>query len=102
MENKLLRDVPKKQPIKVGDTVTIQGEIQFFMDFSFCRGSFSPNEVFLVKRIFNDGKTADLIAPGYGEKGNYGSGSIYVKEKYYSQLKPCKTNRYGILKRRFK
>lgn len=88
--------------MKVGDCVTIKGEIEFWQDFSLCRGSFPPDQVFEVTQFMHQGRTAELVGSGYGdlkEEDNYGNGSIFVYERNYSQLIPYKTNRYGILKR---
>jgi hypothetical protein len=71
----------------LGDWVTIEGEITFWMDFSFWRGDFDPDLLFCVTGFSHEKSSITLVAPGYGEKGNYGSGSIFVGPKNHRKLK---------------
>ena len=78
--------------IKVGDYVYIKGEIEYGQDFSFSRGEF-PHIIFYVRQVikFMGGKIMyNLVAPGYGDVGNYGNGSIYINKKFKKQLKKIK------------
>jgi len=47
------------------------------MDFRFFRGI--PSDVIFTVRS-NDKESITLIAPGYGETGNYGCGAIHVSK----------------------
>lgn len=61
-------------------------KIGFFMDFAYWEGVPSDRE--FVERessVPKDGWLA-LEAPGYGQKGDYGNGSIFVKAEDVSKF----------------
>ncbi len=53
--------------------------IGYFMDFAFWRGIPSDRDFYIVGDAAHD--CLDLVAPGYGVKGDYGNGSIFVDRK---------------------
>lgn len=67
-----------------GVFVQIEGNINYGQDFGFETGSF-PGVIFKVSRIISNEKIC-LEAPGYGERGNYGNGAIYVSKLWWPKL----------------
>jgi hypothetical protein len=71
---------------KVGDQVTIKGVITFGQDHQFFSGEFPEDLVWTITWVSVIYDRASLIAKGYGEKGNYGNGSIYITKKSFKHL----------------
>lgn len=56
-----------------------ENDIGFFMDFAFFRGIPSDRIFYVAGDAPHD--SLNLIAPGYGLRGDYGNGSIFVSRK---------------------
>lgn len=74
--------LPKeKEKFRSGDLVIVKVGSTYGQDFSFNKWIDVHGTVFKIDQYIGDEGKFKLTAPGYGEKGNYGNGSIYVYEK---------------------
>ncbi len=73
--------------LRVGMKVKIVGQVNYGQDMQFWRGDF-PGIIFMVTDIWKE--RIVMQAPGYGERGNYGNGKIYLSAKCRSNLRKAK------------
>lgn len=74
--------------LEIGDLVKPVSEISFGQDHAFYSYDFSdPDIVFTVQRKNESNMSMTLVAPGYGQPGNYGNGMITIWVKAIEQLK---------------
>ena len=69
----------------ISKRVKIKGVVEYGQDMQFWQGEFPDNIVFTVLEILDNGMIR-LEAPGYGKKGEYGNGHIYLFGEYRKNL----------------